>query len=295
VTARDIAEVFRTNAKTVTKALQSIGFETETDHISVRRKEGSPVRKTIKKLVVPSIQVWREITRRYWFSDESSTPPSCPDVLRGNRWIDPQMKLYTPLSTSAPCVPCVPKSSDQSCAGTLGTHGTDKERVGGIYHQSAPQIELPQLTNDEILHDAGISAFPDITKYARIHNPDKIIGRCIWKLCDDSPMWGEGGNLKNPLCDGHYHIIKNSANEDSSNLISPFAKLLQEYGLPPDIRLSNHVLVYQPDSCCIVRGCSKESQWCNLTSDDRPLPLCGEHFESLRKAQKREEDYASIM
>jgi len=96
VTARDIAEAFRVKSGSVSSALHSIGFETEIDNIRITRKDGSTARKTIRKLVVPSPRVWREIVRRYWFSEEDTTPPMCPDILRGSRWLDPQLKLHTP-------------------------------------------------------------------------------------------------------------------------------------------------------------------------------------------------------
>jgi len=206
VTAREIAEAFRVKSGSVTKTLQSIGFVIEQERVTVYQKDGSQKKRMARKLVVPSHQVWREITRRYWFRDDDSRPPTCPDNLRGSRWIDPQMKLHTPPSQG----------------GTNGTSGTTphtkaepvpdvplvplKEGGGGISQH--PKNTEP-TTPAEILEAAGLSCLPDLGTYSRIPNPEKAPGRCMWKVCNDRPVWGEGGRLQHPLCERHYLTIKN--------------------------------------------------------------------------------------
>lgn len=260
VTARDIAEAFKVKSGRVTQILSSIGFETETDHITIGRKDGSISRRTIRKLVVPSHQVWREITRRYWFREDDTRPPTCPDNLRGSRWIDPQMKLPTPARTSVPTVPTVPgcnvSLSENKAQNEIGTNGTPS-RVGvdnsGSEKKDPPtsksvptvparkeslseketqnevgtngtsgtlpragggNLQHPQntepITPAEILKTGGLSYLPDLGTYSRIPNPEKSPGRCVWKGCNDSPVWGVGGKMQTPLCDRHYLTIKNA-------------------------------------------------------------------------------------
>jgi hypothetical protein len=218
ITARDIAEVFRVKSGSVNNTLRSIGFETEVDNIKVTRKDGSTVRKTIRKLVVPSHQVWQEITRRYWFRDDDSRPPPCPDNLRGGRWIDPQMKLHTPPFQSVTNVTNVtglngPLSEKRAQNGIV-TNVTDvtPPRAPPCISQPSKNREppaTPTMTQAEILENAGLSYLPDLATYSRIPNPEKAPGRCMWKGCMDRPVWGEGGRLQNPLCDRHYLMIKN--------------------------------------------------------------------------------------
>ena len=213
VTAREIAEVFRTNAKSVTRALQSIGFETERGWVTITRKEASAKKKVIRKLVVPSDQTWREIIRRYWYSEEGSKPPACPDNLRGNRWIDPQMKLSTPRSPSVTSVTSVTNQGDghitrDSCD-SCDTYGAGVG-ISQPPKNTEPPAPLPKLTPAEILETAGLSCLPDPGTYSLIPNPEKAPGRCMWKGCMDRPVWGEGGRLQHPLCDRHYLTIKNA-------------------------------------------------------------------------------------
>lgn len=266
ITARDIAEAFRVKSGRVNNALRSIGFETEVDNISVTRKDGSTARKTIRKLVVPSHQVWREITRRYWFSEDGSKPPICPDTLRGSRWIDPQMKLPHPPSPSVTNVTsvtaCNKPLSENGAQNKIVTNvtpsgvGVDKTpiqninpptsksvtnvteniepisekevqnevvtsvtvvtlpRAGGVFHNhpqnTEPQSPTPTPIPAKILEAAGLSYLPDPGIYSRIPNPEKAPGRCMWKGCNDRPMWGEGGRLQHPLCERHYLTIKNA-------------------------------------------------------------------------------------
>lgn len=84
--------------------------------------------------------------------------------------------------------------------------------------------------------------------------------------------------------------------ENHSDLVGPCADLLQQYGLSPEITLSNHVLAYQPDSLCCVKGCDREPNWKNGNPDHNPLPLCNQHFDSLRNAlMQTEQEHAPAM
>lgn len=86
VLASTIAKGFGTSAKAVSAALQSIGCEIEHDRITVI-VDGVSKRKLARKIVVPSPDVYDEITRRYFYDDSGGEPPECPDCLRGRRWI----------------------------------------------------------------------------------------------------------------------------------------------------------------------------------------------------------------
>jgi hypothetical protein len=136
VTARALAEVFKAKSGRINQALHSIGFETESDHITVSKKEGEKTvskRKTITKLVVPSPQIWQEITRRYWFREEDSKPPECPDILRGNRWIDPQQKIDPPLPPAChSCHLCHMKILNKKVAGMAKM--ANLQKGGWVFH-----------------------------------------------------------------------------------------------------------------------------------------------------------------
>jgi len=43
----------------------------------------------VRCYTVPSPQVWREITRRYYFdpADPNGDAPPCPEILRGRQWV----------------------------------------------------------------------------------------------------------------------------------------------------------------------------------------------------------------
>ena len=87
VTPGMIAETFKTTPTAVTTALKSIGFTIERAWVEVtemRHETISTRKKKIRKLVVPSPAIWEEITSRYYFSEDATPAPECPDALRGS-------------------------------------------------------------------------------------------------------------------------------------------------------------------------------------------------------------------
>ncbi len=83
VTARMVADAFKTSPMAVTVALKSIGFEVERERIAVRSDEG--VRKrTVRRLAVASAEAWDQIVRRYYVESEDAPAPDCPEALRGS-------------------------------------------------------------------------------------------------------------------------------------------------------------------------------------------------------------------
>lgn len=83
VTARMVADAFRTSPMGVTVALKSIGFEVERERIAVRSDEGV-WKRTVRRLAVPSAEAWDQIVRRYYFESEDAPAPDCPEALRGS-------------------------------------------------------------------------------------------------------------------------------------------------------------------------------------------------------------------
>ena len=95
VTPAMVADILRVSAQTVTKALTGIGFESDKATVTIygfeRGSDGkreATGRRQVWCYTVPSPQVWREITRRYWFDPEDPTgdAPKCPEILRGRHW-----------------------------------------------------------------------------------------------------------------------------------------------------------------------------------------------------------------
>jgi len=249
IIGRDLADVFKSKTGTVNSALISIGFEIELDHIKVRTKDGTYVRKSIKKLVVPSAQKWREITTRYWYSDSDEKAPDCPDILRGKHWIEPQRKLTT-----------------QPEPGTNGTDGT-LQNVGVSNDQQASVSQTDDVEKDT----PPLQTVPTVP----------IVPPTISVPC--SIAGGTNGTDGTPLDGGVDH---GSTTPRIPGL--PLANLLQEYGLPIDTNLIHHVLSYQPNSECSVRGCKKKPSWFDISSANN-LPLCDEHMVTLRDAMKTEQ------
>lgn len=83
VTARMVADAFRASPMAVTVALKSIGFEIERERIAVRSEEGV-WRRTVRRLAVPSAEVWDQIVSRYYFESGDAPAPDCPEALRGS-------------------------------------------------------------------------------------------------------------------------------------------------------------------------------------------------------------------
>jgi hypothetical protein len=136
VTAKIIADVFKTSPKNVTSSLRTIGFDVEVDNIGI-----GPKRKSIRKLVVPSEKVWWEIIRRYYsppdenvqaqIGDLDPRGPSCPDVLRSSRFVTDVTHVTVPANTlhthfndrcvfaqSVTSVPCVTPAYQDDIQGT---------------------------------------------------------------------------------------------------------------------------------------------------------------------------------
>lgn len=83
VTARMVADAFRASPMAVTVALKSIGFEVERERIVVRSEEGV-WKRTVRRLAIPSAEIWDQIVRRYYFENEDAPAPDCPEALRGS-------------------------------------------------------------------------------------------------------------------------------------------------------------------------------------------------------------------
>ncbi len=102
-----VADILRVSAQTVTKALTGIGFESDKATVTIygfeRGSDGkreATGRRQVRCYTVPSPQVWREITRRYWFDPEDPTgdAPKCPEILRGRHWTALSQEKLTEVS-----------------------------------------------------------------------------------------------------------------------------------------------------------------------------------------------------
>jgi len=248
ITGRELADIFKSKTATVNSALTSIGFEIELDHIKVRIRDGSYVRKSVKKLVVPSPQKWREITTRYWYSDSNEKAPDCPDILRGKHWIEPQRKLTTGPGTNG-------------TVGTLQNEGVCIEQQSSVSRSDDNKEDTPPFQTVPIV---------------------PIVPPTISVPC--SMTSGTDGTDGTPLDEG---VVDNESTIPRIPGLL-LANLLQEYGLPGVMDLSHHVLSYQPDARCSVKGCKEEPQWLDISSSVRPLPLCSAHIGVLRDAMKNE-------
>jgi hypothetical protein len=97
VTPSMLADSFKASGKSVTSALTGIGMDVERRRIEIFRSfhdNGRESRekigdKQVKTYTVPGPQVWREITRRYWYDQENpdAEAPPCPEILRGRHWV----------------------------------------------------------------------------------------------------------------------------------------------------------------------------------------------------------------
>ncbi|HNJ80956.1 MAG TPA: hypothetical protein PLK38_05280, partial [Methanoregulaceae archaeon] len=148
ITAGAISEIFKAKSGTVTKALCSIGFETERERVTIYQKGGSASKKMVRKLVVPSPRTWKEITRRYWYRDDEIKAPDCPDILKGSRWIETQQKITSPNQNEHP-----------NCD-TCDTCDTSGEEGGGRNEQ-----EIPTKVGDEdhTPHSASVTPVTSVT------------------------------------------------------------------------------------------------------------------------------------
>lgn len=64
-------------------------------------------------------------------------------------------------------------------------------------------------------------------------------------------------------------------------------ELLQNYDLPVDIVLSQHIRFKVKDARCICKGCGAPAEW-QGPDKIRPLPLCDGHYQELKSAQEME-------
>ncbi len=97
VTPAMVGDLLRVSPRSVTTALTGIGFESDRRTIElcdVARATGDGKRevvgtKQVRCYACPSPQVWREITRRYYFDpdDPNGDAPPCPEILRGRQWV----------------------------------------------------------------------------------------------------------------------------------------------------------------------------------------------------------------
>lgn len=97
VTPAMVGDLLRVSPRSVTTALTGIGFESDRRTIElcdVARATGDGKREVVgtrqvRCYTVPSPQVWREITRRYYFDpdDPNGDAPPCPEILRGRQWV----------------------------------------------------------------------------------------------------------------------------------------------------------------------------------------------------------------
>lgn len=253
ITGKDLAEVFKSKTGTVNRALTSIGFEIEHDHIKVPTKDRTYVRKSVKKLVVPSPTKWREMTKRYWYSDSDEKAPDCPDILRGKHWIEPQQKLTM-----------------QAGPGTNGTDGM-LQNVG-VGNDQHPSVSQSDDNKEDTPPSQTVTIVPIVP--TTILEPSSIAS-------------GTNGTDGTPFNGGVDHESISTAPLGLS-----LSNLLDEYGLPRDTNLNHHVLSYKPDISCSVNGCMKKPQWANIYSDTK-LPLCEEHMITLRNAMKTEQKEAA--
>ncbi|WP_319506468.1 hypothetical protein [uncultured Methanolobus sp.] len=83
VTPSMVAKHIGASTKAISQALGSIGITTE--QTTVRLQTGS---KKVRQYVVPDENTWREIVRRYYYTDEEleDRNPDCPEVLRSRRY-----------------------------------------------------------------------------------------------------------------------------------------------------------------------------------------------------------------
>ena len=97
VTPAMVGDLLRVSPRSVTTALTGIGFESDRRTIElcdVARATGDGKREVVgtrqvRCYTVPSPQVWREITRRYYFDPDAPNgdAPPCPEILRGRQWV----------------------------------------------------------------------------------------------------------------------------------------------------------------------------------------------------------------
>jgi hypothetical protein len=97
VTPTMVGDLLRVSPRSVTTALTGIGFESDRRTIElcdVVRATGDGKREVVgtrqvRCYTVPSPQVWREITRRYYFDPDAPNgdAPKCPEILRGRQWV----------------------------------------------------------------------------------------------------------------------------------------------------------------------------------------------------------------
>lgn len=129
----------------------------------------------------------------------------------------PMQNIDPPTSESVTNVTALNESlSEKGAQREVVTSVTDVTlpRAGVGISQPPKNTEPPAphhtMTTAEILEAAGLSCLPDLGTYSRIPNPEKAPGRCMWKGCNDRPVWGAGGRLQHPLCERHYLTIQNA-------------------------------------------------------------------------------------
>jgi hypothetical protein len=126
VTGAMVAEAFKSKANSVTRSLTGIGFIVESDKIFV----GETRQKlSIKKYVVPDAQRWRELVQRYAPDDLVQSLQTCPEVLRGKKWVDMHKEggCGSSILPSQPDLLCAGQSVDtvETVLKVSGIPGTD--------------------------------------------------------------------------------------------------------------------------------------------------------------------------
>ncbi len=232
VKSSDIAKTFNTTSTQITNSLGSIGFEIERDRIEeIRRVGGEEKRskKQVKKLVVSSPKKWNEIIQRYWYSEDDTKTPDCPENLRGRRWVDPQCKIINPTKKACDhgCDTC-DTCDTQNARGVTSprTSPVEQEDTNKVDFGTTSSINSPinarayafivsqpsQLSQVEsLLQKYDLPSDSDFSKHIKFTKKGE---NCICKGCGKPAIWHSSSTIRPlPLCDEHYKELKESKRE----------------------------------------------------------------------------------
>lgn len=218
VTAKMVGDPLGLKPAAVTRALKSIGFETErfTLHVVAGDEEGAPAkRRQVRRLVVPDENTWREIIQRYYYVDDATratddlTHIECPRVLRGSKYDMPRTTCDirdtsgeggAALNTSGTII-------SLSSFAPLPESVTNATNVTSIQVQqnSTPDVSEPSGDISALMRSYGLDVIPDVDNYVRIQKPR--IGRCIVRGCAEPKAW-EHKHGEKYLCEKHLNEIK---------------------------------------------------------------------------------------
>jgi hypothetical protein len=203
VTASMVADEFKISPKSVTRCLGGIGIVIENDKIITGSGTGTK-RKSVKKYVVESSQRWNEILQRYAAEDMTDRLATCPEILRGRKWIEGRNHVQTflnenPLSTPGRCPDASVATEETVSKGTLGDTDSSLATVPGEHTMVK---ENDRGSSEDLCLPTGV----DTSSYRRISR--QRIGQCIAKGCTEQIAWEDAMGL-HYLCDSHHQLLSN--------------------------------------------------------------------------------------